>query len=201
MNVDDVVAQRIAAARMRVEADRRRRAAQQAARDKGLARRHAAKLRAQASPRRPQVVDNPTKKETAMPAILTPAQEMTQRITDAVNRQPTIEELWPTAYPAMRARLDDIIRSRRALSADATACVELRRALGQLDRGAYKPCTRSRGIDPTESPLSTMRLLQSVLYLLPAGSPDAPILYRLASVVAVEAAKQDEEIRARESQS
>jgi hypothetical protein len=60
MNVDDVVAARIAAARMRIEADRRRRATQQAARDKGLARRHAAKLRAQANPRRPQAVDKPT---------------------------------------------------------------------------------------------------------------------------------------------
>jgi hypothetical protein len=65
-NVNDTVQARIAAARMRIEADRRRRAAQQAARDKGLARRHAAKLRAQANPRRPQQVDKPAKKETAM---------------------------------------------------------------------------------------------------------------------------------------
>lgn len=195
-NVDDVVAARIAAARMRIEANRRRRAAQQAARDKGLARRHAAKLRAQADPRRPQAVDKPTEKETAMPDTLTPSQELTQRILDEANRQPTVEELWPAAYPAMRARLDDVIRSRRALSADVTRYVELRRALGQLDRGTYKACTRSPGVDPTESPLTTMSLLRKMLDLVPVGSPDAPVLYRLASVVAVEAAKSAERLQA-----
>jgi hypothetical protein len=50
-NVDDVVAARIAAARLRIEATRKRRAAMEAARTKGLARRHAAKLRHQADPR------------------------------------------------------------------------------------------------------------------------------------------------------
>lgn len=45
MNVDDVVADRIAAARRRIEAAKRRRATLQAARQAGLAHRHAAKLR------------------------------------------------------------------------------------------------------------------------------------------------------------
>lgn len=45
MNVDDVVAEKIAAARARIEANRRRRAALAAARQRGLAHRHAAKLR------------------------------------------------------------------------------------------------------------------------------------------------------------
>lgn len=45
MNVDDVIAERIAAARRRTEAAKRRRAALAAARQRGLARRHAAKLR------------------------------------------------------------------------------------------------------------------------------------------------------------
>lgn len=53
MNVDDVVAARIAAARVRIEAAKKRRLAMEAARAKGLAQRHAAKLRAQAA-RRPQ---------------------------------------------------------------------------------------------------------------------------------------------------
>lgn len=53
MNVDDIVAARIAAARGRIEATRRRRIAQQAARNKGLAQRHAARLRNQAA-RRPE---------------------------------------------------------------------------------------------------------------------------------------------------
>ncbi|MFI2431959.1 hypothetical protein [Streptomyces sp. NPDC018693] len=45
MNVDDVVAEKIAAARARAEAAKRRRAALAAARQRGLAARHAAKLR------------------------------------------------------------------------------------------------------------------------------------------------------------
>lgn len=45
MNVDDVVAERIAAARLRIEAAKKRRAALAAARQRGLAHRHAAKLR------------------------------------------------------------------------------------------------------------------------------------------------------------
>ncbi|MGP4048756.1 hypothetical protein [Streptomyces sp. 2A115] len=49
MNVDDVVAEKIAAARARAEAAKRRRAALNANRQRGLAFRHAAKLRNQAS--------------------------------------------------------------------------------------------------------------------------------------------------------
>ncbi|WP_055527144.1 hypothetical protein [Streptomyces graminilatus] len=45
MNVDDVVAEKIAAARARAENAKRRRAALAAARQRGLAHRHAAKLR------------------------------------------------------------------------------------------------------------------------------------------------------------
>ncbi|GAA4999618.1 hypothetical protein [Streptomyces siamensis] len=45
MNVDDVVAEKIAAARARAEAAKRRRAALNAARQRGLAHRHAQKLR------------------------------------------------------------------------------------------------------------------------------------------------------------
>jgi hypothetical protein len=45
VNVDDVVAAKIAAARRRAEETKRRRAALNAARQRGLAHRHAAKLR------------------------------------------------------------------------------------------------------------------------------------------------------------
>jgi len=45
MNVDDIVAEKIAAARARAEAAKRRRAPLAAARQRGLAARHAAKLR------------------------------------------------------------------------------------------------------------------------------------------------------------
>jgi hypothetical protein len=45
MNVDDVVAERVATARARIEREKRRRAALAAARKRGVAIRHAAKLR------------------------------------------------------------------------------------------------------------------------------------------------------------
>ncbi|MEU9894265.1 hypothetical protein ACIBCS_27930 [Streptomyces phaeochromogenes] len=45
MNVDDLVQEKIAAARARAEEAKRRRAALNAARQRGLALRHAAKLR------------------------------------------------------------------------------------------------------------------------------------------------------------
>jgi hypothetical protein len=45
VNVDDVVAERIAAACARIEREKRRRAALAAARQRGLALRHAQKLR------------------------------------------------------------------------------------------------------------------------------------------------------------
>lgn len=45
MNVNDVVAAKVEAARLRIEATKRRRAALAAARQRGLAHRHAAKLR------------------------------------------------------------------------------------------------------------------------------------------------------------
>ena len=49
MNVNDIVAAKIEAARLRAEAAKRRRAALAAARQRGLAARHAQRLRNQAS--------------------------------------------------------------------------------------------------------------------------------------------------------
>lgn len=63
MNVDDIVAEKIAAARARAEAAKRRRAAFAAARQRGLALRHAAKLRNLAA--EPDSVAPTTSKETS----------------------------------------------------------------------------------------------------------------------------------------
>ena len=60
MNVDDIVAEKIAAARIRAENTKRRRAALNAARQRGLAQRHAAKLRNQASARTTDGTATPT---------------------------------------------------------------------------------------------------------------------------------------------
>lgn len=51
MNVDDIVAEKIAAARIKVQAAKQRRDDLAAARKRGLAHRHAQKLRNQASAR------------------------------------------------------------------------------------------------------------------------------------------------------
>jgi hypothetical protein len=61
VNVDDVVAEKIAAARARAEAAKRRRAALNANRQRGLALRHAAKLRNQANRGDMTTVANPEK--------------------------------------------------------------------------------------------------------------------------------------------
>ncbi len=60
MNVDDIVAAKIEAARIRAENAKRRRAAFAAARQRGLALRHAAKLRRQASIRTTDGAATPT---------------------------------------------------------------------------------------------------------------------------------------------
>ncbi|MFJ9427570.1 hypothetical protein [Streptomyces sp. NPDC101249] len=60
MNVNDVVAAKIAAAARRAEETKRRRAALNAARQRGLAHRHAAKLRNQASARTMDAGDSPS---------------------------------------------------------------------------------------------------------------------------------------------
>jgi len=60
MNVNDVVAAKVEAARLRAEAAKRRRAALAAARQRGLAHRHAAKLRNQASVRTTDGTATPT---------------------------------------------------------------------------------------------------------------------------------------------
>ncbi|PWJ02415.1 hypothetical protein DKG34_38735 [Streptomyces sp. NWU49] len=49
MNVNDIVAEKVAAARRRAEEAKRRRAALNAARQRGLAHRHAQRLRNQAA--------------------------------------------------------------------------------------------------------------------------------------------------------
>ena len=64
MNVDDVVAEKITAARARAEAAKARRAALNAARQRGLAHRHAQRLRNQASRGDTPTVTGPTVAQT-----------------------------------------------------------------------------------------------------------------------------------------
>ncbi|MFE0142207.1 hypothetical protein [[Kitasatospora] papulosa] len=74
MNVDDVVAARIEAARVRIQAAKRRREELSAARARGLAARHAAKLRNLRSRESNAVVgERPT--TTAMTTVVDPEKE------------------------------------------------------------------------------------------------------------------------------
>ncbi|MER5209425.1 hypothetical protein ABT063_02195 [Streptomyces sp. NPDC002838] len=75
MNVDDVIAEKIAAARARAEAAKRRRAAFAAARNRGLALRHAAKLRNQASARTTDGSATPTAGAATAGFNVTPAND------------------------------------------------------------------------------------------------------------------------------
>lgn len=128
MNVDDVVAARIAAARMRIEATKKRRLAQQAARAKGLAQRHAAKLRAQAARRpKPAGVPTPEPEETAMTddwlpmirSICTRLGIETPVVTDAFGRtdvlidRPGMEKIRDTAratgFPELANGIDQML--------------------------------------------------------------------------------------------
>jgi hypothetical protein len=66
VNVEDVIRERIAAARAKAEADKRRRQELAEARRRGLAARHARKLRNQADCR--AVVNDPVDEEIGAPA-------------------------------------------------------------------------------------------------------------------------------------
>ncbi len=102
-------------------------------------------------------------------------------------------DLWTAAYPTMREILDRNIKAMRAVHRPADelrALTELRRHLGQLDRGTYKPCTRSAGVGPLGSPWSTLSLIREVLRAMPISSPAAGMLYRTAAAFADLAAER-----------
>lgn len=85
MNVDDIVAERIAEARRRIEANKRRRAALAAARQRGLAFRHAAKLRNLARSRQDPAVVRDSLSPAVAADIVSAADEtpVTVSLTDA----------------------------------------------------------------------------------------------------------------------
>lgn len=117
-----------------------------------------------------------------------------------------ISELWNLAYPDLREALTNVISNRRdhlrkaeqaePLSQEAKSSAaqyikrmeETRRALGQLDRGTYRGCTRSPGAFTANSALSAVsRALKAV----PFGSPHAGNAYRLAGELADAVAAQN----------
>ncbi|MDQ0943304.1 hypothetical protein [Streptomyces sp. V1I1] len=95
-----------------------------------------------------------------------------------------IVALWTAAYPAMRETLDTVIHAQRGAdrrTVDIPRLERTRRALGQIDRGTYRPCTRST---PAFSPTSAYFLVRNVLNVTSLGSPHVGAIHRLAAELA-----------------
>ena len=121
---------------------------------------------------------------------------------EVIRSNPLIDEataervatLWNAAYPGMRELLTTVIDAQRnylsekhdsQLQAEIKRHEETRRALGQLDRGTYRGCTRSPGMFDTWGALSAIRRLP-----LPTGSKHGGSIYRLAAELSdIEAAR------------
>jgi hypothetical protein len=121
---------------------------------------------------------------------------------EEVRSNPLIDEatasrlasLWNAAYPGMREMLTTVIDGqRRYLSENPDSPVraeikrheETRLALGQLDRGTYRGCTRSPGMFDTWGALSAIKRLP-----MPTGSKHGGNVYRLAAELSdIEAAR------------
>ncbi|MFJ9748902.1 hypothetical protein [Streptomyces chartreusis] len=136
MNVNDIVAEKIAAARRRAEETKRRRAALTAARQRGLAHRHAAKLRRQADRGDTPTTDEPTVAQQATTDDLRGAEDhagvgqpptaVTETVTDDDIVVEVTEAEWHAAASRSLARLgltyaelEDQARRRDFVSAQA----------------------------------------------------------------------------------
>lgn len=121
---------------------------------------------------------------------------------EAIRSNPRIDEatagriaaLWNAAYPGMREMLTTVIDGQRSYlneHPDSSVRAEIKRheetrlALGQLDRGTYRGCTRSPGMFDTWGALSAIKRLP-----MPTGSKHGGNVYRLAAELSdVEAAR------------
>lgn len=124
--------------------------------------------------------------------------------TEAIRSNPLIDEatavrlaaLWNAAYPGMRELLTTVIDAQRKylsekpdghLQEEVKRHEETRRALGQLDRGTYRGCTRSPGMFDTWGALSAIKRLP-----MPTGSKHGGNVYRLAAELSdIEAARAE----------
>ncbi|WP_455355959.1 hypothetical protein [Streptomyces sp. SYSU K217416] len=110
--------------------------------------------------------------------------------TDVRNRFVTesqcqsIAERWNAVYPAMRTILDTVIRAQRGAdrpTVDVAKLEQVRRELGQLDRGTFKACTRSPGAFSVFDAFSQVREVVAVTSIGHAG---AGAILRLAGALA-----------------
>ncbi|WP_424893456.1 hypothetical protein [Streptomyces sp. XH2] len=95
-----------------------------------------------------------------------------------------VVELWNAAYPGMREILDTVIRAKREAhqpSTDIERLEQVRRELGQMDRGTYRDCKRGPAVF---RPSASWGHLLRVLKATPIGSPHAGSIHRLAAELA-----------------
>lgn len=103
---------------------------------------------------------------------------------------------WTDAYPHMRTILTAVITANRGADhplVDVTCLERVRHALGQLDRGTYRPCTQS---PPGWCPTSAFRLVRTVANVTSLGHPQAGAIHRLAADLADEVAERQTTRRA-----
>lgn len=91
---------------------------------------------------------------------------------------------WTETYPEMRRILDTLITTNRAArrpTVDVPGLEYVRRGLGQLDRGTYRPCPQS---PPAYNSFAAFRLVREVAHVTPLGHPAAAAVFRLAADIA-----------------
>ncbi|MDG5807888.1 hypothetical protein P9869_35630 [Streptomyces ossamyceticus] len=101
-----------------------------------------------------------------------------------VDRAQEIANHWNGVYPAMRRILDLVITAQRGAerpTVDLPRLERVRRELGQLDRAAYRGCTRSPKSFSIHGALSNVR---ETLDVTSVGTPELGDIYRLAAVLA-----------------
>jgi len=95
-----------------------------------------------------------------------------------------IADRWNGVYPAMRSILDTVIKAQGGAerpTADVVHLTQVRREMGQQDRGTFKACTRSPG---AFSVFDAYRQVREVLAVTSIGHADAGSIHRLAGELA-----------------
>lgn len=109
---------------------------------------------------------------------------MRNRWLGAAEARRVVEE-WNAVYPALREALTRVIDAQRKTerpTANVDYLVQVRRGLGQMDRGTYRSGTCPG--EPVFSPGCAFRLVRGALSAVSLGHPQAGDIYRLAGWLA-----------------
>lgn len=144
--------------------------------------------------------------------ITTATVRSTGRLDDAAATR--IADLWNAAYPGLRDILTEVIAGHRSYLAKQVGqreesqlvetrryiknVEEIRRELGQLDRGTHRACTRSA---PAFHPGSALNVVRHAMDVMPFADDRAGAVYRLAADLSDTVAAQHAARRAQDSAS